>query len=51
MRNPKGVVATFLAFPIPFPQRLGMFQLQGLIKKGREPFPQGDHPTGHSSKA
>lgn len=28
-----------------------MFQLQGLIKKGRKPFPQGDHPTGHSSKA
>lgn len=49
--DPKGVEATFLAFPIPFQQRLTMFQLQDLTKRGRKAFPQGDHPTGYGSKA
>jgi hypothetical protein len=45
------MAATFLAFSIPFPQRLSMSQLQGLAKKERKSFQiQGDHQTGQSSR-
>lgn len=38
--HPNGVVATFLAFPIAFPQRLGMSELQCLTKKEKSSFPR-----------